>query len=110
MRAFRNLPQWARLEPSSVLRDVADFESMETPFVATFHVGGFHSRVLRKTPLFQVPGVDLSSWAIDLLHSWHYGPMSTYLAFTLRQLLATPVFRPGIAAAQIKKKLTNYAF
>ena len=97
-KAFRDLPQGARLEPSAELPDVSLFETKPTPFRCLFYIAGPHARVLHKSPLLEIPGLSLDSWCIDILHTWHYGPMSTYLAYTMRQLLASPIFQPGIAA------------
>ena len=103
-KPFMGLPAGARLEPSDSLPDIGLFERMQTPFVCTFYVGGLHGRVLHKSPLLRIPGVGLASWSIDLLHSWHFGPMSTYLAFTIRALLTSPIFRPALAAMLDKEE------
>ena len=85
-----------RLEPTSSLPDVGLFESMTTPFVCTFFVGDKNARVLHISPFLRIPGVSLSTWCVDLLHTWHYGPMSTYIAHSIRQLLGTEIYKPGI--------------
>ena len=94
----------ARLEPSTLLQDVGSFEHKQCPFTCIFYVAGEHGRVLHMSPLLQIPGVSLNTWAIDLLHSWHYGPMSTYLTFTLRALLNTEIYKPGNSAVLDKEE------
>ena len=89
------LPKNARLEPSSTLPDVGLFEMQDVPFRCIWYVGGQHGRVLHISPLLRIPGVTLDSWCIDLLHSWHYGPMSTFLTFAIRALLQTDLYRSG---------------
>ena len=86
----------ARLEPSATLPDVAMFESMACPFTCTFYVGGRDGRVLHESPFLKIPGVGLGTWCIDLLHSWHFGPMSTYITHTLRLMLGSSVWKPSI--------------
>ena len=94
----------ARLEPSTGLPDVGLFENQPCPFDCTFFVGGQHARVLHISPLLRIPGVSLASWCIDILHSWHYGPLSTYLTFVLRALLSTEIYKPGNTAILDKEE------
>ena len=91
------LPKFARLEPSSTLQDVGLFETQAVPFTCTWYIAGPNGRVLHISPLLQIPGVTLDSWCIDLLHTWHYGPMSTFLIFAIRALLHTDLYRSGNA-------------
>lgn len=91
------LPKGSRLEPSASLPDVGLFESLETPFVCKFYVGGEGGRVLHDSPFLRIPGVNLESWTIDLLHTWHFGPLSTYITVSLRKLLMdTDIWKPSI--------------
>ena len=90
------LVKGARLEPSATLVDVSLFETQQTPFDCVFYIAGPNGRVLHQSPLLQIPGVHLSTWCIDLLHTWHYGPMSTYITHTLRLLLSSPIWKPDI--------------
>ena len=90
------LPKGARLEPSAQVPDVGLFETLECPFVCQFYVGGPHGRVLHDSPFLKIPGVDLSTWCIDLLHSWHFGPLSTYVTVTLQHLLQSPIWKSSI--------------
>jgi hypothetical protein len=89
-----------RLEPSGSVPDVAQFERLQPPFWCVFHTGGKHGRVMHKSPLVEIPGVDITAWNVDLLHTWHYGPMSTYISYTILQLLATPLWRSAIAGLE----------
>ena len=98
------LPKMARLEPSTLLQDVGSFEQKQCPFRCIFYVAGEHGRVLHMSPLLQIPGVSLNTWGIDILHTWHYGPMSTYLTFTLRALLNTEIYKPGNSAVLDKEE------
>ena len=86
----------SRLEPSAAMPDLALFESMTTPFVCQFYVGSEHGRVLHDSPFLRIPGVSLATWNIDLLHTWHFGPLSTYITVTLRRLLDTDIWKPSI--------------
>ena len=100
-----------RLEPSPGLADVDDFNEHRCPFTCTFYTGGKHGRVLHCSPLLQIPGVTLETWCVDILHTWHFGPMSTYITFTLQQLLSTPVWKPGVQGLEKEdeQKLSLFA-
>ena len=90
------LKQGWRLEPSSSLPDVGDFAKQRCPFSCVFYTGGKDGRVLHVSPFLQIPGVSVDTWCVDILHTWHYGPMSTYIAYGLRLLLTTFIYRPAI--------------
>ena len=98
-KAFRalGLPKGSRLEPSASLPDVGLFEQLETPFTCKFYVGGEGGRVLHDSPFLRIPGVSLESWNIDILHTFHFGPLSTYITVTLRRMLMdTDIWKPSI--------------
>ena len=95
-----------RLEPSSQLPDVGAFETCATPFNCVFYVGGADGRLMHQSPFLQIPGVDLNTWCVDILHTWHYGPLSTYITVTLQEILKTPVYQPtleGLDKAEMDK-------
>ena len=92
-----DLCKGARLEPSTSLPDVASFEYQECPFNCIFYTGSKDNRVLHLSPLLKIPGFNVSSWCIDLLHTWHFGPLSTFITHSIRALLATPIWKPAIA-------------
>ena len=100
-----------RLEPDRQNPDVDDFNERECPLTCTFYIGGKHGRVLHCSPFLQIPGVTLETWCVDILHTWHFGPMSTYITFTVQQLLTTPVWKPGIEGLEKEdeQKLSLYA-
>ena len=39
-----------------------------------------------------------------MLHTWHYGPMSTSLTFAIRALLNTEIYKPGNSAVLDKEE------
>ena len=90
------LPRGSRLEPSRSLPDVGLFESQQTPFRCQFYVGGERGRVLHDSPFLHIPGVSLGTWNIDLLHSYHFGPMSTFITVAIRRLLKADIWKPSI--------------
>ncbi|CAE7212809.1 unnamed protein product [Symbiodinium sp. CCMP2592] len=90
------LRQGWRLEPSPSLPDVGNFAKQSCPFSCVFYIGGKHGRVLHQSPFLQIPGVSVDTWCVDILHTWHYGPMSTFIAYGLRLLLTTMIYRPLI--------------
>ena len=90
------LKQGWRLEPSSSLPDVCDFAKQCCPFRCIFYTGGKDGRVLHMSPFLQIPGVSMDTWCVDILHTWHFGPMSTFIAYCLRLFLTTMIYRPTI--------------
>lgn len=82
-----------RLEPSKALPDVADFGLMDVPFVAEFWKSQAPSelRLLHETPLMQLEGSTFEQWCIDLLHTWHLGPVATFIAFVIWFILGSKV-------------------
>ena len=68
-----------RLEPGEELLNVAMFEITQTPFNAVFWRSTRVGRVLHESPLVQIEGFGVQSWAIDLLHSWHLGPAGVFI-------------------------------
>ena len=90
------LKQGWRLDPSPGLEDVCDFAKKQCPFKCVFFIGGKDARILHVSPFLQIPGVSVETWCVDILHTWHYGPMSTFIAYSLRLLLTTMIYRPAI--------------
>ena len=94
-----------RLEPSSQLPDVGAFETCATPFTCVFYVGGAGGRLMHRSPFLQIPGVHLNTWRVDILHTWHYGPLFTYIIVTLQEILKTPVYQPTLQCGFAMEKL-----
>jgi hypothetical protein len=71
-----------RLHPTRTLRDVADFETRSRPFQCLFwRVGDMKTaRLLHHSPLMDIPGVGMQTYAIDVLHTWHLGGIPRYVA------------------------------
>jgi hypothetical protein len=86
-----------RLHPSRSLRDVGDFELRPVPpggFDCVFwRVNDYNTaRLLHKSPLMDIPGVGMETYAIDVLHTWHLGGISRYVATTLWFVLRSDAF------------------
>ena len=109
---IRNLPtlglnRWDRLEPFHGLLDVSKFEEQVAPFVAQFwRCNAKTARVLHASPILEVEGLGLQHNAVDILHTWHLGPLGKYLAktFYLHLNLSTFTnFDPFLDTADIRK-------
>ena len=90
-----------RLHPSRLLRDVAQFEAQLagrtpfTPFRCLFWRLGpvpQNARLLHHSPLMDIPGVGMQTYAIDVLHTWHLGALPRYNARVLWFLLRSPCY------------------
>ena len=72
-----------RLHPSDVVFDVGDLERLRStqpwePIVIKFwRLNGQpkEARLLHHSPLMRIEGVGISSWALDLLRTWHLAPL-----------------------------------
>jgi len=82
-----------RLEPSIEIPDVADFDHKDPPFKATFwNTSDPQSlRLLHESPLMWINGVTFMMWCIDLLHTWHLGPLGAYIGFVIWFILSSKV-------------------
>ncbi|CAE6971965.1 unnamed protein product [Symbiodinium sp. CCMP2592] len=83
-----------RLEPCPGLPDVGQFEFTPLPFDCTFWVGPEDGRLTHGCPLFDIPGLTWESWAIDIMHSWHLGPLQQLVSLTLHFCIGSGLFAP----------------
>lgn len=85
-----------RLEPSVELPDIAKLKrTSPIPIQLTFWTASIkHARLLHESPVFDIPGVTVESWCVDILHGWHRGPLSAYVAFSLHFLVDSTLFDP----------------
>ena len=83
-----------RLHPSRTLQDVADFELQATPFTCRFwRVGNPKTaRLLHHSPLKDIPGVGMQTYAIDILHTWHLGGIPKYNGKVLWAILRSNAY------------------
>jgi hypothetical protein len=85
-----------RLHPSRSLRDVADFERMRPfrPFTCVFWrvANPKTARLLHRSPLMDIPGVGMHSYAIDILHTWHLGGIPRYCGRVLWLILRSDAY------------------
>ena len=70
-----NLQAGDRLEPSPNLMNIANFEYKAVPFRARFWRMTKVDRIIHESPILRILGVWLDKFAIDLLHTWHMGPI-----------------------------------
>lgn len=108
-----NLRKYDRLMPTIHLRDVSQFESQTTPFIASFWRMTRRDRVFHGCPLLTlgIPGVDYEKWAVDGLHSWALGGLGATIALGLQFAMKSPVFRPAcvhVDAADIDRLALNH--
>jgi hypothetical protein len=86
-----------RLHPSRLLRDVADFErqpSSAYPFRCLFWRLGDPktARLIHHSPLMDIPGVGMESYAVDILHTWHLGGIPRYCGLALWAILRSDAY------------------
>ena len=71
---------------------------MQLPVVAKFWQTSVENRLLNNCPLLEIEGVDINTCAIDLLHTWHLGPLARLIAaFIMWAVLLCKAFSPDIA-------------
>ena len=86
-----------RLHPSRLLRDVGDFENQPKsayPFKCLFWRLGDPktARLIHHSPLMDIPGVGMQSYAIDILHTWHLGGIPRYCGTALWAILRSDAY------------------
>ena len=97
-----------RLEPGGDVWDVGAFEGTPTPFVCHLWRMGTTDRLLRDAPLWRIPGVTIDCIAIDILHAWHLGGLSDYIAFVIWFVIQSGIFTKGVdVAAEDAHKLAR---
>lgn len=100
-----------RLMPTPDLLDVAQFEFMAPPFVTSWWIGPENGRLVHDCPLLELAGVGLETWSLDILHSWHLGPLQLLVSLALNYCLDSGLWAPssvGLDAAE-KRKLSLFA-
>ena len=93
-----------RLEPSTQVIDIASFERITPPFQCHFWRGNKNDRVMHETPLLAIPGVGLRTYCIDLLHSWHLGPLSDCIAHCIWYFLECGFYSGDLPWLGIEQK------
>ena len=88
------LRKGARLEPTTSLPDVGKFETADLPLECTFWVAADNARLTHACPLFRLPGVTLDTWAIDIMHTWHLGPVQQYVSLSLHFCIDSGLWAP----------------
>ena len=76
---------WSRQQPCKMLENLR-----------SFYIAGKHGRALHISPFMQIPGMSLETRGIDILHTWHFGPMSSFICYVLKHLLQSPIWKPTI--------------
>ena len=68
------------------------FDSMVPPFHATFWRMQPEARLRHHSPLMDIEGVGMGSFAIDILHTWHLGPLLKYIPKVFWTLIRADVW------------------
>ena len=88
------LKRWSRLMPTRDLQDVASFEFTKTPFDVSWWVLSTEGRLVHDCPLMSVGGIGLETWSLDIMHSWHLGPLQQLVSLSLNYCLDTSLWAP----------------
>lgn len=105
------LRKHSRLMPTATLPDVSKFEFLEPPFSTSWWVMSPETgRLLHDNPLMEVSGVTLEALSLDLMHTWHLGPVQILVSLALNFCLDTGFWAPStnLDAAE-KRRLGLYA-
>jgi hypothetical protein len=87
-----------RLEPSKEVPDVYGYDHVSDdafPLKVTFWRRSRETMVRHRCPLFSVPGVNMLSVMIDVLHTMHLGVANAYVAHVLWELLLADLYGIG---------------
>ena len=80
--------------PTRDLQDVASFEFTKTPFDVSWWVLSTEGRLVHDCPLMSVGGIGLETWSLDIMHSWHLGPLQQLVSLSLNYCLETSLWAP----------------
>ena len=84
-----------RLEPSTEVPDVGEFDCLDPPVVATFWRRSQESLCRHRNPLWEGVGLEPeSSLCIDILHCLNLGVMLVYCRVTVWSILTSGVYGP----------------
>ena len=105
------LKKGSRLLPTAEIPDVGQFEFLTPPFTTSWWVGADDARLVHDCPLLQLSGVGLEMWSLDIIHSWHLGPLQLLVSLAFNFCLDSGIWAPtstGLDAAE-KRKLSLFA-
>ena len=68
------------------------FEETRTPFAAVFWSTKKQGRITRPCPVMDIPGASLSLICIDLLHTWHLGPLARLAALIFHSVIESTAY------------------
>ncbi len=105
------LKKGSRLIPTKDLPDVAAFERMALPFSCSWWIAPEDARLVHDCPLLELPGVGLETLSLDIMHSWHLGPLQLLTSMALNYAIDSNLWAPpteGLDAAD-KRKLSLLA-
>ena len=114
---------WSPISPRLGWRKVAAFcqrqkfqmlgnlSSWHPLFTTSWWVGADDARLVHDCPLLQLSGVGLEMWSLDIMHSWHLGPLQLLVSLAFNFCLDSGLWAPtstGLDAAE-KRKLSLFA-
>lgn len=86
-----------RVEPSRSLPDVSQLENQQIPVRVVFWTAARNARLTHMCPLFSLEGLTQDTWSIDIMHTWHLGPMQQFISLAIHSFIASGVFSPRAA-------------
>lgn len=85
----------SRLMPTPWMPDVAQFEFTQVPFTSHWWVGPADARLVHDCPLLDLTGVGLETFSLDIMHSWHLGPVQLLVSLTLNFCIDSGLWAPS---------------
>ena len=80
-----------RLEPTPSLLDVSRFQYTQPPFECVFWRMTPDDRVIHESPILLIEGLSVDTHGIDILHTFHLGPLLRYIPLVLNLVLKSNV-------------------
>ena len=90
----------SRLMPTPSMPDVGNFEFQRIPFEASWWVGPEDGRLLHDCPLLLLTGVGLETFSLDIMHSWHLGPLQLLVSKALNFCLDSGLWYPRTSTTE----------
>lgn len=81
--------------PSVELPDVGLLEHRPLPLKTSWWVAPLDARVVHDCPLLMLSGVGLESWSLDIMHTWHLGPIQLLVSMSFNYCLDSGLWCPA---------------
>ena len=95
-----------RLEPSHGVPDIGSFESVDTPFVATFWRHSMETMARHRNPVIAPGLVPFEIFSIDELHTVHLAVFKNFVGFVCNAAIENDIFKVRSASLAARTQMS----